>query len=200
MNDTYRFTSWFIQSWSRVGLPLSIILLLLSPFLLKGIGVILFLVFLQLPVYMFHQYEEHAHGRFRDFINQMIGGGKPILSDTAIFWINILLVWVLDLCILYVAAYWNSSLGLIAAYLTLVNGLSHVIVAIVQRRYNPGLWTSIVLFLPFGGASIVILTMATQAAILYQVVGLVSAIVVHAIILIYIRRSIHSLKVKEAVE
>ena len=200
MNDTYRFTSWFIQSWSRVGLPLSIILLLLSPFLLKGIGVILFLVFLQLPVYMFHQYEEHAHGRFRDFINQMIGGGKPILSDTAIFWINILLVWVLDLCILYVAVYWNSSLGLIAAYLTLVNGLSHVIVAIVQRRYNPGLWTSIVLFLPFGGASIVILTMATQAAILYQVVGLVSAIVVHAIILIYIRRSIHSLKVKEAVE
>ena len=40
---------------------------------------LLFLVFLQLPVHMFHQYEEHAHGRFRDFINQMIGGGKPIL-------------------------------------------------------------------------------------------------------------------------
>ena len=200
MNDTYRFTSWFIQSWSRVGIPLGIVLLLLSPFLLKGIGVILFLVFLQLPVYMFHQYEEHAHGRFRDFINQMIGGGKLILSDTAIFWINILLVWVLDLCILYIAVYWNSSLGLIAAYLTLVNGLSHIIVALVQRRYNPGLWTSIVLFLPLGAASIVILTMATQTAILYQVVGLVSAILVHGIILIYIRRSIHSLKVKEAVE
>ena len=192
MKDTYRFTSWFILSWSRVGLPLGIVLLLLSPFLLKGVGVILFLVFLQLPVYMFHQYEEHAHGRFRDFINQMIGGGKLILSDTAIFWINILLVWVLDLCILYIAVYWNSSLGLIAAYLTLVNGLSHIIVALVQRRYNPGLWTSIVLFLPLGAASIVILTMATQAAILYQVMGLVSAILVHGIILIYIRRSIHS--------
>lgn len=200
MNDTNRFASWFIQSWSRVGIPLGIVLLLLSPFLLKGIGVILFLVFLQLPVYMFHQYEEHAHGRFRDFINQMIGGGKLILSDTAIFWINILLVWVLDLCILYIAVYWNNSLGLIAAYLTLVNGLSHIIVALVQRRYNPGLWTSIVLFLPLGAASIVILTMATQTAILYQVVGLVSAILVHGIILIYIRRSIHSLKVKEAVE
>lgn len=200
MNDSYRFTSWFIQSWSRVGLPLGIVLLLLSPFLLKGIGVILFLVFLQLPVYMFHQYEEHAHGRFRDFINQMIGGGKLILSDTAIFWINILLVWVLDLCILYVAVYWNSSLGLIAAYLTLFNGLTHIIVALVQRRYNPGLWTSIVLFLPLGAASIVILTMATEAGILYQVIGLVSAILVHGIILIYIRRSMHSLNVKEAVE
>ena len=200
MNDSYRFTNWFIQSWSRVGLPLGIVLLLLSPFLLKGVGVILFLVFLQLPVYMFHQYEEHAHGRFRDFINQMIGGGKLILSDTAIFWINILLVWVLDLSILYIAVYWNSSLGLIAAYLTLFNGLTHIIVALVQRRYNPGLWTSIVLFLPLGGASIVILTMATQAAILYQVIGLVSAILVHGIILIYIRRSMHSLNVKEAVE
>jgi len=200
MNDSYRFTNWFIQSWSRVGLPLGIVLLLLSPFLLKGIGVILFLVFLQLPVYMFHQYEEHAHGRFRDFINQMIGGGKLILSDTAIFWINILLVWVLDLCILYVAVYWNSSLGLIAAYLTLFNGLTHIIVALVQRRYNPGLWTSIVLFLPLGAASIVILTMATEAGILYQVIGLVSAILVHGIILIYIRRSMHSLNVKEAVE
>ena len=199
MNDSYRFTPWFIQSWSRVGLPLGIMLLLLSPFLLKGVGVILFLVFLQLPVYMFHQYEEHAHGRFRDFINQMIGGGKLILSDTAIFWINILLVWALDLCILYVAVYWNSSLGLIAAYLTLLNGLTHIIVALVQRRYNPGLWTSIVLFLPLGAASIVILTMATQAAILYQVIGLVSAILVHGIILIYIRRSMRSLKEKEAV-
>jgi hypothetical protein len=198
MNDTYRFTSWFIQYWSRVGLPLSIVLLLLSPFLLKGLGVILFLVFLQLPVYMFHQYEEHAHGRFRDFVNQMIGGGKLILSDTAIFWINILLVWVLDLCILYIAVYWNTSLGLIAAYLTLFNGLTHVIVALVQRRYNPGLWTSIVLFLPLGAASIVILTMTTQAAILYQVVGLVSAILVHGIILIYIRRSISSLNMKGA--
>jgi len=200
MNDTYRFTSWFIQSWSRVGLPLSIGLLLLSPFLLKGIGVILFLVFLQLPVYMFHQYEEHAHGRFRDFVNQLIGGGKLILSDTAIFWINILLVWLLDLCILYIAVYLNSAFGLIAAYLTLVNGLSHVILALVQRRYNPGLWTSIVLFLPLGCASIIAITLATQAAIGYQFVGLVSAILVHAIILVYIRRSIHALNVKGALE
>jgi len=149
---------------------------------------------------MLHQYEEHAHGRFRDFVNQLIGGGKPILSETAIFWINILLVWLLDLGILYGVVYWNTALGLIAAYLTFVNGLSHIVMAIVQRRYNPGLWTSIVLFLPLGGASIVILGLATQAGLAYQVVGLVSAILVHAIILVSIRRSMHALKVKEALE
>ena len=200
MEETYRFTRWFVQSWSRVALPLSLGLLLFSPFILRGTGFLPFLVFLHVPVYMIHQYEEHAHGRFRDFVNQTLGGGKLILTDQAIFWINILLVWALDLCVLYATFYWATTLGLIAAYLTFVNGLSHISIALVQRRYNPGLWTSIVLFIPLGGITLVALSTATHATLSDHILGLGCALLGHAFIVMYIRRKIDSVKVKEALQ
>jgi hypothetical protein len=143
---------------------------------------------------MLHQYEEHAQGKFKDFINHMLGGGKEILGDQAIFWINILLVWVLDLCVLYIAYYVNLALGLIAAYLTVFNGLLHIVMAIALRRYNPGLWTSIVLFLPVGGYAIYAITRNTNASIGYQLIGLGAAILGHAVIILYIRGNMRRLR------
>ena len=62
------------------------------------------LVYLQMPIYMLHQYEEHADDRFRLWVNNMLGHGD-VLTPIATFWINSLLVWVLDL----VALTWPAS-------------------------------------------------------------------------------------------
>jgi Na+-translocating ferredoxin:NAD+ oxidoreductase RnfE subunit len=35
-------------------------------------------------------------------------------------------------------------------YLTIINGFTHVVASIALRRYNPGLYTSLLLFLPWG--------------------------------------------------
>jgi len=190
MPATYSFTTWFRANWSRAALPTAILLFLLSPFLLRGISVALWLVFLQLPVYMLHQYEEHAHNAFRDFVNRMLGGGKVVLGDTAIFWINIGGVWALDMALIYLAAYVNSVFGLLAIYLTLVNGLLHIVMAVAQRRYNPGLWTSIVLFLPVGGYALYRVTQDTRPALAAQLLGVGVALLIHVAIVLYVRLNI----------
>ncbi len=118
-----------------------------------------------LPIYMIHQYEEHAHGRFKDFVNAMLAHGQEKITDVPIFWVNIVGVWVIDLVALYGAAYIHPPLGLIAAYPAVVNGLLHVLMAVRQRRYNPGLWTSILLLLPIGGYSIYAISQNSGAAL-----------------------------------
>lgn len=185
--EPYRFTAWFRTNWSRAGIPAAIILLALSPFLLRGLSLALFLVFLQLPVYMLHQYEEHGHGAFRAFVNHMMGKDRDILTDNAIFWINVLGVWVVDLFALYLAVYVNVSLGLFAIYLTLVNAALHIVMSLALRRYNPGLWTSIVLFVPVGGYALYRVSVDSHATLGAQALGAGIAIVIHAAIIGFIR-------------
>jgi 5'-3' exonuclease len=55
------------------------------------------LALLNIPLYLFHQCEEHYWpGGFKDYMNQKIHGlpnGEEKLTDTAVFRINILMVW-----------------------------------------------------------------------------------------------------------
>lgn len=192
--EPYRFTAWFRTNWSRAGIPAAIILLALSPFLLRGLSLALFLIFLQLPVYMLHQYEEHGHGAFRAFVNHVMGRDRDILTDTAIFWINIIGVWVVDLAALYLAVYVNVALGLFAIYLSLVNALLHIVMSLVMRRYNPGLWTSIALFLPVGAYALYRVSVDGHATAGEQALGVGIALVIHALIIVFIRRRIAQAK------
>src|SRR5690606_6727990 len=109
------------------------------------------LVFLQLPVYMIHQWEEHAGDRFRRHANELIGGGREVLTPSAVFWINSAGVWGVDLAALYLAWAVAPPAGLVAGYLALVNAVLHGAPAVARRAYNPGLVTAVVLFLPLGG-------------------------------------------------
>ena len=45
--------------------------------------------------------------------------------------------------------------GVVAGYLVLVNGLVHLVAWVALRRYNPGLVTGVLLFLPLGVAIVV---------------------------------------------
>jgi hypothetical protein len=174
---------WFVrdQHWARVGLPMAVILLLLSPLFAPALGVAAFLVFLQLPIYMLHQYEEHGHGAFKAFVNATRPLDAPPLSDRKIFWINILGVWVVDLVALFVARFGRSAYGLVAPYVAVVNGLLHIGMALRQRRYNPGLWTSLLLFIPIGGGAIVGISRACAASKRHHGIGLAGALLLHII-------------------
>ncbi len=188
---SYRFPDWFLHSWSRAGLPLGIVLLLLAPLLLNTMSIAVFLTFLLLPIYMMHQYEEHARGRFKAFVNGMLAHGQEKITDVPIFWVNIIGVWGLDLAALYGAAV-HPALGLIAAYATVVNGLLHVLMAIRLRRYNPGLWTSIVLLLPIGGYSLYAISQSSGAALIDHALGFGVAVILHVVTIIYLLRYANS--------
>ena len=79
--------AWFQRDthWSRAGLPLAAAFLILAPIARRGLGRGAFLVYLQLPIYMLHQYEEHGHGAFQREINALLPPRLGRLTDRDIF-------------------------------------------------------------------------------------------------------------------
>ena len=105
-----------------------------------------------LIIYMIHQIEEHLWpGGFRQFANAHVfksGDDDWPVSEGGVALVNVGYVW---LPILLAALFPGPLrwLGLGWVGLTLINALTHIVTSIRFRVYNPGLITSILLFLPF---------------------------------------------------
>jgi hypothetical protein len=188
METPYRFDDWFLHNWSRAALPLAVVIGVLSPLVFKAYGLTALLVVLHLVIYMVHQYEEHAQGKFKAFANQLLAGGQPKIGDAPIFWVNIVGVWGVYLVVIYGAIGVNPALGLISAYTTVVNGLLHVIAYVVTRRYNPGLITSVLLFLPVGAYTVFVISQLPATTSADHMLGLGAAILVHLVTFGYLGR------------
>ncbi|MEM6885573.1 MAG: HXXEE domain-containing protein [Verrucomicrobiota bacterium] len=158
--------AFLVDHWMRLGVYLAPVMVLvffcrpseetqwsLSNF--KAMSLVM-LVF-----YIVHQFEEHwidllgKNYAFHSFVNDLIASALgrnssdfEVLTPNAIFMINTSLVWLLGfLAILadrshrFPALCFNSIL--------LINAVAHLLTTVTQRVYNPGLLTSIVLFIPF---------------------------------------------------
>jgi hypothetical protein len=169
----------FVSYWVYGGFLAAFLLLGLMPAFTRTWELSLILVFLQLPVYMLHQLEEHDDDRFRRFINDLIGGGREVLSRGAVFVINVPGVWGVNLLSILLAFSLDLGFGLIAVYLTLINGLVHLAQAVRLRRYNPGLITAVILFLPVGGLALAAVMKSGSVTIGYHMLGLSSAVAIH---------------------
>ena len=105
-----------------------------------------------LVIYMLHQTEEHLWpGGFRQFTNAHVfrsGNDDWPVDMGGVALVNIGYVWLpVGAAALYPGALRWLGLGWVG--LTLINALIHVVTSIRFRVYNPGLVTSVVLFLPF---------------------------------------------------
>jgi len=181
--------NWLVKEWPYATLLAAAFLLLAAPFLVP-LGLPLLLIYLMLPMYMVHQAEEHFGDRFRKWINGNFGS-REVLTPWATFVINSAGVWGVDLLGLYLAYYVSIGLGLMAIYLPVINGVSHIVGAVVKRSYNPGLVTSVVLFLPLGiWALAVVSPRATWGE---QALGLGLSLLVHAAILAHLRLRLRKL-------
>lgn len=181
---------WLVGKWQwpYAALFTAGFLAALAPLVFRYAGLPLGLVYLQLPIYMLHQYEEHAGDRFRRWVNNILGHGQDVLTPIATFWINSLLVWLLDVVALYLACFVDLSLGLIAMYLPMLNACGHIVPSLIKRQYNPGLVTSIVLFLPVGVLSTYLLSRAAGSQLHDHLLALGVAIAVHGTIIAHVRR------------
>ena len=175
-----RLTTYWVYGGALAG----VMLLCLTPLLTHGWPAALSVTFLQLPIYMIHQCEEHDSDRFRLFINRILGRGREVLTPAAVFIINVPGVWGVIVAALYLASMIDPGFGLIAVYLLLVNAIAHIAGALVLRMYNPGLVTAVLLFLPLSAYS---LSQFHGAGVAFQALGLVSAIAIHAAIIGYAR-------------
>ncbi|MEM9393031.1 MAG: HXXEE domain-containing protein [Pseudomonadota bacterium] len=168
------------QNWVYATPPIALLLVLLYPFIGSSIELA---VFLSLPIYMLHQYEEHDNDRFAQFLNGMMGADKRGLSARDVWVVNVIFVWFFLLIVFYLSLA-NVQWGVLAAYLLAINGVVHVVWALKFRSYNPGLWTAIVLFLP--GALWIFSTV--NASTVTHVISAVLVIALHAGIIIAARR------------
>jgi Protein of unknown function with HXXEE motif len=160
-------------------------MLVLLPEFARNWSSALFAVFLQLPVYMLHQYEEHDNDRFRLFLNRMVGGGHDVLSQQAVFVINVPGVWGVIAASFLLSAYVSHGYGLIAVYLTLVNAVVHIVATVRFRSYNPGLGTAVFLFLPASVFGIRDLQQTGEVGWGYHLLGLLVAIGIHVAIVVH---------------
>lgn len=172
------------DNWVYGGVLAAVMLLILTPVLASGWPLPLLLIWLQLPVYMLHQFEEHDADRFRRFVNATIGQGKEVLSRFDVFVINIAGVWGVDSLAFILAARAHLGLGLIAVYLSLVNSVGHGAQALALRRYNPGLATAILLFLPLGAVTLWVLAGRADVTLADHAIDLGAAILIHAGIMV----------------
>ena len=120
-------TVWLYRHWVAGALCMGIFLLLLLPALTLSWHLPILLVYLQMPVYMLHQVEEHTNDSFREFVNRRVFGGVEALTPEAVLVINIPGVWGVTLLSLYAALFFGTGWGLTGIYLVVVNGLVHVI-------------------------------------------------------------------------
>jgi hypothetical protein len=139
----------------------------------------LLLVYLHLPAYLFHQYEEHAEDKFRTMVNQLLAGGVEKITELPIFLVNIIGVWVLFTLAINAAALGSIGFGLIASYSMLINAVLHILPVARQRSYNPGLLTSLVLFLPLSIYTIITLSRMPEVTVTYQILGIGAGVVLH---------------------
>lgn len=184
-----------VHNWVYGGALAGLLLLGLLPVIDAGWAPALVLVYLLIPIYMLHQWEEHDDGRFQRAVNATIGHGRDVLPAAAIFVINIG-VWVLNLLAFALAAHAGIGWGLIGVYAMLVNALVHIADALAKRAYNPGLATAIVLFLPIGGTALWSMAATGEASVLQHVVGLAAALAIHAGIVAYVLGNVRRLGVK----
>ncbi|MEM9050165.1 MAG: HXXEE domain-containing protein [Pseudomonadota bacterium] len=169
------------QNWAYSTPPIALLLIALYPFIDLEIELS---VYLSLPIYMLHQYEEHDQNKFAHFLNGMMGADKRGLSARDIWIVNVIFVWFLLLGVFYLSKI-SDDWGIAAAYLLAINGVVHIVWALKFRSYNPGLWSAIIFFLPCA----VWIFLALPASILIHLVSAALVIALHAGIMIAARRA-----------
>lgn len=174
-----------IDDWVYGGALAGLVLCVVAVGLAFRLGTADLAVFLLIPIYMLHQYEEHADDRFRLFVNKMLGNGAQLLTRADVFLINVPGVWGIYALVFTLALTVDTGIGLIAAYTTLINALVHVAQAVRMRCYNPGLVTSIVLFVP---ASIWAIWELSDSGTGFHILGIAVGLAIHGLIIAHVLR------------
>ena len=84
------------------------------------------------------------------------------------------------------AKYVAPGLAFVPVYLVLVNAATRVLTSVRLRTYNPGLYTSVVLFLPWGKLLAVYFGGTVRASLLSNEIGLLLAVAEHAAIALHV--------------
>lgn len=183
---------WLYTNWAKLSLFLSIVTTAMIYTIIGPENLLLFLIWIQLPIYLLHQFEEHNWNGFKNYINTNIFKANREnypLNDKIIFWVNIPIVWII-MPIFSGLANINILFGLWIPYFAVINSLTHVIVSIKNREYNPGLLVSLTLGIPVGVYALVTFYTYIQVPLLATIISLFIAISLHLLVFGYIAMTV----------
>ena len=146
---------WLYDNWMKATPFLALYSFILIWLYVREQNYALFLIWMQVPIYWFHEFEEYVcPGGFLDFFNRKPLGSKlgdyP-LTKAGSFWINIPLVYILLPLAGLVSHFYGIGWGLWTAYFSALNAFAHVIMFFLFGfKYNPGLVASAFVNIPFG--------------------------------------------------
>ena len=120
---------WLKKEWAKVGLILSIYLLLMLFVFIRKNDFVVFILLLQTPLYMLHQSELlQVQLRLRKFFNtkifNLLTEDKP-LDENFIFYVNVILIWI-ALPSFGLLSTLNYSIGLWLPYFSFFAGVAHI--------------------------------------------------------------------------
>lgn len=178
--------NYLYKHWadSTYFLAIGITILLLS--FLSTTPWVLFLIWLQFPVYLIHQGEEHFYpGGFKNTVNQEVFQSKVKdfpLNDANIFWINILAIWILFPCSAILAQHVSLQFGVLLPIFGLFNATLHILSWIIKQRYNPGLIASVCLNYPTGILTLYLMRQGDLITTTNVFLSLVLTVILHLLI------------------
>lgn len=183
--------NWLYGNWAKLSLFLAVITTVLIYIFINHLNLLLFLIWMQLPIYLLHQFEEHNWNGFKNYVNRnvfKVKEGDFPLNNKIIFWVNIPVVWIL-IPIFSGLSSANILFGLWIPYFAVFNSLSHVIVSVRNQEYNPGLLVSLILGIPAGIYGLIIFYYYINVPALISVISIFFAVVLHIIVFGIIKRN-----------
>ena len=188
---------WLYKNWAKLCLILSVITTLVTFSIVGTSNIVLFFIFIQIPVYLLHQFEEHAWpGGFKNYVNQRVfkaDGTDYPLNDVSVFWVNIPIIWIL-MPLFASLSYLNLFFGLWIPYFAVINSLTHVVAAVIKKEYNPGLVVSLVLGIPIGIYALGLFYASISVPLLVTLLSVLAAVLMHLVLIIFIRRRYNGFK------
>ena len=179
---------WFTKNWFKSTLFLAVYTTLLLVLFVMRQNFALFLIWVQLPVYFLHQFEEYiSPGGFLAFFNtNMLGSKNPELplDEKSSFWINVPIIFIAFPVSSMLAMLFGFSFGIWCAYFSVINAFSHVGM-FFKYRYNPGFWVSLLVNIPVGLFTIWYFASHQLIPVSAQIIGLLIGLAIQGLIMIY---------------
>ena len=172
------------QNWAKAAPWLGIITAFLL-FLFFKPSQAMFWALINLPLYLFHQTEEHLWpGGFKNYINRVINKlpeGEEALTDEKVFWINILLVW-LAFSVFGFLSFVNIGFGLLIVIFSIINCLSHIAQGAKRKKWNPGLVMASLQFVISTYAAYFVTVNGLSNKVFWWVGTIAFSVIVHAVL------------------
>lgn len=148
------YVTWFKENWAKVGFITAIFLIIFLVVIVLPQNRLQFALLMMAPLYMLHEFDEYViPGGFGRFMNQNVfktDADDGMLDAPAIFWINMVAVWII-IPLFCLWGFYDIDQAIAIPYFFILQAVIHVILGIVGKRFlNPGMITAWLLHVPWG--------------------------------------------------